>query len=319
MRKKGKVCGIGLGLCVLLSGMVYGSIVNAAEEAEYAFVIKPLSNQFWSDMQDGILEEAGRLGVKVDVYGANTEEDVEGQVTLMENVISKGYKAICVAPITSENLVQPIAEATKKGIYVVNIDEKVNLEALKGLEGAIYSFVASDNDQIGRLGGEYIAKQLGEAGGEVAVIAGKAGNPTGEARCNGAIAAMEEAGLEVVDVQPADYDRTKAYDVTTNYISKHPELKAIYCGNDTMALGAVEAAKKAGREDIIIVGTDGNEDAVTSIEAGELAATVAQDPGAVGARALQLMLEVVEKGEAIDIEAEPVSEAIPAYLIAKEE
>ena len=266
----------------------------AAEgKAEYAVVLKVLSSQFWQTMRDGIQAEADKMGIKVDIYAANTEDDVEGQVTLLENAISTGYKAIGVAPISDVNLNNAIADATSKGIKIVNIDEKVNMDALAELGGACTAYVATDNVAVGKLGAEYLIEQIGGAG-EVAIVEGKAGAVSGENRRDGAKAAFEAAGLTIVESQPADWDRTKAYDVATNYITAHPDLKAIYCCNDTMAMGVQEAVEASGK-DIKVCGTDGNDDAIQSVADGKLAATVAQDPAAVGAKGLQLMVDAVDR------------------------
>lgn len=134
----------------------------AAEgKAEYAVVLKVLSSQFWQTMRDGIQAEADKMGIKVDIYAANTEDDVEGQVTLLENAISTGYKAIGVAPISDVNLNNAIADATSKGIKIVDIDEKVNMDALAELGGACYAYVATDNVAVGKLGAEYLIEQIG--------------------------------------------------------------------------------------------------------------------------------------------------------------
>lgn len=284
--------------------------------AEYAVVFKVLSSQFWQTMKEGVETEAEKQGVKVDVYAANTEDDVEGQVTLLENAISKGYKAIAVAPISADNLNNAVADATSKGIYIVNIDEKINMEGLKALDGAVYSFVSTDNVAVGNLGAQYIVDQIGGKG-QVAIIEGKAGAASGEDRKQGATKAFSADGLELVESQPADWDRTKAYDLATNYINKYPDLKGIYCCNDTMAMGALEAVKNAGKN-ILVVGTDGNDDAIASVKAGELAATVAQDPSKIGARGMQMLIEAVEKGDPIDKDAEPLTEGIDAILIEKD-
>lgn len=290
---------------------------SAAEgKAEYAVVLKVLSSQFWQTMRDGIQAEADKMGIKVDIYAANTEDDVEGQVTLLENAISTGYKAIGVAPISDVNLNNAIADATSKGIKIVNIDEKVNMDALAELGGACTAYVATDNVAVGKLGAEYLIEQIGGAG-EVAIVEGKAGAVSGENRRDGAKAAFEAAGLTIVESQPADWDRTKAYDVATNYITAHPDLKAIYCCNDTMAMGVQEAVEASGK-DIKVCGTDGNDDAIQSVADGKLTATVAQDPAAVGAKGLQLMVEAVENDAAMEIGAEVPVYGIDAILITSE-
>lgn len=285
-------------------------------KAEYAVVLKVLSSQFWQTMRDGIQAEADKMGIKVDIYAANTEDDVEGQVTLLENAISTGYKAIGVAPISDVNLNNAIADATSKGIKIVDIDEKVNMDALAELGGACYAYVATDNVAVGKLGAEYLIEQIGGEG-EVAIVEGKAGAVSGENRRDGAKAAFEAAGLTIVESQPADWDRTKAYDVATNYITAHPDLKAIYCCNDTMAMGVQEAVEASGK-DIKVCGTDGNDDAIQSVADGKLTATVAQDPAAVGSKGLQLMVEAVEKDAAMEVGAEVPVYGIDAILITKD-
>lgn len=289
------------------------SVGTESGDAEYAVILKVLSSQFWQSMRDGIQAKADELGIKVDIYAANTEDDVEGQITLLENAISKGYKAIGVAPISNVNLNNAIADATEKGIKIVNIDEKVDMEALAELGGACTAYVATDNVGVGRMGAEYLIEQIGGEG-EVAIVEGKAGAVSGENRRDGAKAAFEEAGLTIVESQPADWDRTKAYDLATNYITAHPDLKAIYCCNDTMAMGVQEAVEASGK-DIKVCGTDGNDDAIQSVADGKLCATVAQDPAAVGAKGLELMVQAVEEDLPMEPGAEVPTTGIDAILI----
>lgn len=290
---------------------------TAAGEAEIAVVLKTLGNQYWQDVKAGVEAKAAELDIQVDIYAVNSEDDVEGQVSVMENCISKGYKAIAVAPLSTVNLNNTIAEATKQGIYVANIDERVDMEALKELGGAVCAVVATDNVAVGELAAGYIIEQLPD-GGQIALIEGKAGSAGGEARKEGATKAFAANDkIELVDSLPGDFDRTKAYDIATNYISKYPELKAIYCINDTMALGAQQAVSDSGR-DIMIVGTDGSDDAVASVQNGEMTATIAQDPQAIGARGVELLVQTIEEGAKIDVEAAPMEEKIDAKLIIKE-
>jgi D-allose transport system substrate-binding protein len=286
-------------------------------DAEYAIVLKTLGNPFWETMKQGIEAKAAELGVKVDIFAATSEDDVEGQLTILENAVSKGYKAIGVAPLSPTNLNNVIAQAMNDGIYIVNIDEKVDVEALKALGGNVMGFVTTNNVAVGKLAGDAICQNLPD-GGEVAIIEGKAGNASGLDRRNGAEEAFAaQSNITLVESQPADWDRTKAYDVATNYITKHPELKAIYCCNDTMAMGAIEAVKAAGAN-ILVYGTDGNDDAIASVMAGELAGTVAQDPANIGATAFEMLVNMVNNNTPIDMAADVPVEYVSAKLIVKE-
>lgn len=263
---------------------------------KYGVVLKTLSSEFWQSAQKGAEEKAAELGVEVEVLAANSEDDVEGQMSVFETMIQSGeYVGFAVAPLSDSNLVNTVVEANDKGYLVADIDERVNADNLAAAGGSLVSFVTTDNEYVGQIAGEFIASKLSE-GDEVAIIEGKAGATSGEKRKAGCQAAFEAAGLNIVDSQPADWDKTRAYDLATNLISKNENLKAIYCCNDTMAMGAQEAVQNSGK-DIIVVGTDGNSDAIDSVKAGNLTATVAQDPAGVAARSLELLVQAYRNGE----------------------
>ncbi|MGN1195667.1 MAG: D-allose transporter substrate-binding protein [Acutalibacteraceae bacterium] len=289
---------------------------TASGEAEYAVILKTLSNDFWATMKEGIEEEAAKQGIKVDIFAAQSEEDTEGQLRILENCLAKNYKAIGVAPLSPTNLINGIVQANQKGIYVMNIDEKIDMDSLKSAGGSVIAFATTDNVKVGEKGANFIIEKLTE-GGEVAIIEGKAGNASGEARKQGATAAFEAAeNIKLVGSQPADWDRQKALDTAASMIQQNPNLKAIYCCNDTMALGALQAVKNAGKlGEIIVVGTDGAAEALKSVEAGELSATVAQDSAEIGATSLRQMIEAVKNGAEIDPDATPDTIPVDSYIV----
>ncbi len=288
--------------------------------AEYAIILKTLSNDFWAKMKTGIEEEAKALGVKVDIFAAQSEDDTAGQLTIFENCLTKNYKAIGVAPLSPTNLINGIVQANQNGIYVMNIDEKIDIDTLRNAGGSVIAFATTDNEAVGKKGADFIITHLGENGGDVAIIEGKAGNASGESRKTGATKAFQGADkIKLVASQPADWDRQKALDTATSYIQMYPNLKAIYCCNDTMALGALQAvinADKLGK--IIVVGTDGSAEALESIKAGQLDATVAQDPAKIGATSLRQMVEAVKNKPAIDPNKEPQMIPVDSYIVTKE-
>ena len=295
-----------------------GTEQKAEGQAEVAIILKTLSNPFWVEMKEGIEKEAAAKGIKVDVYAVNSEEDMQEQLKLFENLLGKGYKAIGIAPLSPVNVIPAIVEANKKGIYVVNIDEKIDMEQLKKSGGSVLAFVTTDNVKVGAKGADFIISKLAD-GGEVAIIEGKSGNASGEFRRQGATEAFKaDSKFKLVASQPADWDRSKALDVAANLIQKYPNLKAIYACNDTMALGAVQAVANAGKTgQILVVGTDGAPEARTSIDEGKLNATVAQDPAMIGATSLKILIEAIKDKPQIspDIEAKEVP--VESNLISK--
>lgn len=290
---------------------------SATATPKYALVLKTLTSEFWQNMKSGAEAEAQAKGVQLDVYAGQSEDDVEGQVTLLQNAIGKGYQAIGVAPISPVNMNNAVAQATKAGIYIVNVDEKFDMDNLKSLGGAAQAFITTDNVNVGQMAGNYIVQTLGSGSLSVAIIEGKAGDQSGTDRKTGASQAFTNAGYNIVASQPADWDATKAYNLAQSYISKYPDLKAIYCANDTMAMGAEKAVEDAGAS-VMVVGTDGNSDAVDSVQAGNLGATVKQDSTAIGAKAVDIMIDLVTKAAAIDINAEPDVDYVPAVLVTKQ-
>lgn len=160
------------------SGAAMGLMLStsAFAAAEYAVVLKTLNNPFWVDMKKGIEDEAKTLGVSVDIFASPSEGDFQSQLQLFEDLSNKKYKGIAFAPLSSVNLVMPVSRAWQKGIYLVNLDEKIDMDNLKKAGGNVEGFVTTDNVAVGAKGAGFIIDKLGVQGGEVAIIEGKAGN-----------------------------------------------------------------------------------------------------------------------------------------------
>ena len=121
---------------------------------------------------------------------------------------------------------------------------------------------------------EWVSKQLGDKG-DVAIVIGMAKAFAARERTAGFKGWIKDnnSGLNVVAEQNADWDRQKAKELASTWIQQNPDLKAIFCNNDDMALGVVEAVEEA-KKDILVVGVDGIGEAYDSIRAGKLDATV---------------------------------------------
>lgn len=294
-----------------------GVTASSALAAEYAVILKTLNNPFWVEMKQGIESFAEKQGIEVDVYAAASEGDMQAQMRLFEDVTNRNYKGIAFAPLSANNLVFPAVKAYKKGIHLVNLDEKVDIAGLNASGAQVAGFVTTDNVAVGGTGAAFIVEKLGEQGGKVAIIEGKAGNASGEARRKGAQQVFEKAkNIELVASQPADWDRMRALDVATNMLQRNPDLAAIYCANDTMAMGAVQAVRNAGKQgQVLVVGTDGVPEARKLVAAGQMTATVAQDPAQIGMKGMQILVDAVNSGEMITVELAPKMSMVPAVLV----
>ncbi len=275
-----------------------GGEAKANGDISLYFILKTFSNPFHVAIADAIKDEAAKEGVEVFVDAMNSEDEATPQLDKLMTAVNSDYDGVGVGPISATNLVEGIAAASEKGLPVVDLDEPIDEAGLSSSGGFLAAFVTTDNKAVGAKAAEYIIEQVKD--GKVAIIEGKAGSAAGEDRKAGATEAFEAAtGVELVDSQPADWDRNRALDVATNILSQNPDLKAFYCCNDTMALGVQEAVENAGLAGkCIVVGTDGLEEAYTSIKEGKLAATVAQDAEQIGRTAFQKLLEAVKSGNA---------------------
>lgn len=310
-----KIVSLVLALCLIL-GL---ASVSLAEGEKYAVILKTTNSDFWRTMYDGVESYAKENNLNVDLYAAQSDTDYEGQLAILESCINSGeYAGIAIAPCNGVNLIAGVKQANDAGIVIWNIDEKFNPEEMAAQGAVCVGFDSSDNVSIGHMGGEYLASLL-EEGAEVAVIEGLAGNQSSEDRASGAKAAFEEAKMTLIGAKSCDWDRQIAMDTAATWIEQYPNLKAIYCCNDGMAMGAIQAVINAGKlGQIYVCGTDGDADAIASVAEGNLTGTVAQDSAQIGIMGLQGVMAAVADPAAYPASSEPVKTPVAAILVNAE-
>ena len=247
-------------------------------------VIITESNPFWVTVKEGYQATAKEFGITIDVLAAPQENSVTAQLDLFENMVAKGYDALVAHTITAQNLIPGLVKAAEKDIPVIS-DLRVDVAAARQAGAKPIAIGLVDFYEQGKLGAEHIVAQLSKkGGGKVAIIEGLPGAPQSEARRDGAKDAFKAAsGIDLVSIQPADWDRSKAYNVTTNLLQAHPDLKGIMCANDIMALAAMEAVEAAGKAgNVDIVGIDLIDQGKEAIREGRLAGSVAFSPFVIG-------------------------------------
>jgi len=268
-----------------------GSTGSTEKAIKIAVVLKAINSDYWKQVKAGA-EDAGKsLGVDVEVVGPNAETDIAGQASMMEDQIVKGVSALVVAPSQPSAALSTFDKADAAKIPVLLIDTDAKWDKKK-------SFLGTGNEAGGKVGGDFIAKSL-KPGDDIVMIRGALGDATHDERIKGATDAIKAAGLDVSAVQPADSDRAKAMSVMENLLQTHPNVKAVFCSNDEMALGAARALKAANKTDVVIVGFDGSPDAVNAILSGEITASVAQSAYSIGKQGVEAAVKVA-KGETID-------------------
>ena len=271
-----------------------------------ALVVKTLNNAFFVEMERGARAAADSLGIELLVQAPEREIDVEKQMQIVENLIQRGISVLALVPSGSREIVPAVVKANRAKIPVVIVDTRVDTSALRQAGGSTTTFIGSDNVSGGRMAGQFLVKKLG-ARGSVAVLEGVAGHETSDSRLRGFREALVSSpGISIASSQTANMERDQAFNVTQNMLQAHPDIDAIFAANDVMALGAVEAiaaAKKTGR--ITVVGFDAQDDARQAIRNGTMAATIAQNPRAMGRLAV-IAAHRLLKGEKIPAE-QPVA------------
>jgi ribose transport system substrate-binding protein len=261
---------------------------------DVALVVKALDSEWWQRVKAGA-EEAARAnpGVRLAVLAPEREINIDQQVGILEDQITRHAAVLAVAPAGVSEILPVLDKAKAAGIPVVILDTDINWPSK-------VAFVGADNRHAGRLAGEYIAKLLGGKG-KVAVIRGILGVATHEDRLAGFQQAIAAApGIQLVAVQPANSERALGMSVMENLLTTYPGLNAVFATNDQMALGAVEAIAARGLTGkISVVGVDATGEAIHAIEAGRLAGDVALHPEALGNKAVTAAIQAA-KGQPVD-------------------
>ncbi|MFN8590072.1 MAG: sugar ABC transporter substrate-binding protein [Thermomicrobiales bacterium] len=260
---------------------MYGP-VKGNKEYKLAFMQVFPDNPFWQALKEGVESRAAEDGVTVDVIPLPTNAGVSDQVAQMEDAVTKGYDGIILGTIDAAGIVPGIEAANAAGIPVIAVDT-----APAG--GELVSLVQTDNIAASKQAGEYLVEQLGGEG-KILNLQGDMANQTAQARNEGFHQAVDAAsGITVID-QSAHWKQEEGLSITENILTSDPDLKAIFAANDPPALGALQALKSAGRNDVIIVGFDAIPDAVEAVKNGEMKATLAQFPRVMGVVGVDLMV-----------------------------
>ena len=253
-----------------------------------------LTNPYWVGMKDAYIAAAEQYGVNIEVMSAPTEGDKQSQLETLNAMALKDYKAIVLSPIEPYNLLPGIIQCNKNGIPVINLGPGINVDSLKEMGGRLDGRLTVDFAQQGELAASDMVKRIGT--GKVAIIQGIPGAAQSEGRTAGAKKVFEATkGVELVSVQPANWDSTAAYNAASDIIQAHGDLKGIFCCNDVMALAASRALTDAGLKDkVLLYGVDGTEEAKTAIKEGRMDGTITYPSSAYAKAAVIMLLKLAQ-------------------------
>jgi erythritol transport system substrate-binding protein len=283
---------------------------EAAAPAEGAqlmcVIVPPVENPFFGAMSEIATAKAKELGYEV--LQLVHDDDANKQMELFESCIGRGAVAIILDNAGADATVAAVQAARDAGIPSFLVDREITQE------GVAVAQIVSNNYQGATIAAEYFAELMGEEG-QYVELTGRDTDTNAQIRSQGYHDVLDTyEGLEMVAQQTANWSQTEGYSVMETILQANPTIKGVISGNDTMALGAQAALLAAGRDDVIVVGFDGSDDAIQSIMNGELKATSLQ-PVAEMAQQAVIQADQYVKTDSTD---KPEKQSIDMVLLTAE-
>jgi ribose transport system substrate-binding protein len=221
----------------------------AADKPTIPIIVKDTTSAYWQIVFAGARAAAKDLNVNVPELGAQSESDINGEISILENAVAEKPAAVVIAPTEFKALGKPIDEAAKK-VPIIGVDSAADSKAFT-------SFLTTDNVQGGRIAADgmaaAIAAKYGKAEGDVALITHLPGVGSLEARNKGykEELAAKYPGLKLVADKVSDGNATTGLNIMTDLITANPNLRGVFADNLIQCQGASQAVAENKKGDTI--------------------------------------------------------------------
>lgn len=258
-----------------------------APKEKIAVIISTLNNPWFVVLGETARARATELGYDATIF--DSQNDTAKEAANFENVIASGYKAILFNPTDANGSIANVLKAKAAGIPVFCIDREIN-----STNAATAQMLSDSYSGCVKLG-QYFVKTVGKEG-EYAELLGIVGDNNTWNRSKGFHSVVNRyPGLKMVAQQSADFDRAKGLEVMESILQAHPNIKAVFCGNDAMAMGAYQALVTANKADQVkVFGFDGADDVVKLIAEGKIIATGMQFPKTMARQSAEFADEYIK-------------------------
>lgn len=267
-------------LCLPLIIGFYGcnqSSPSRESNKKVAIVVSTLNNPWFVFLAETAAAQVKALGYESKIFDSQNNTALETEH--FENALASGYNAILFNPTDADGSVANVKRAKDLGVPVFCMDREVNTT-----DGATAQ-ILSDNYSGCIALGKYFVQTLNKKGKYVELLGLVNDNNTWN-RSKGFHSVVDDyPGLQMVAQQSAEFDRNKAMEVLESILQAHPDIDAVFCGNDAMASGAYQALAAAGKNHVKVFGFDGADDVVEAIRTGKIEATAMQFPQLIAERA----------------------------------
>jgi ribose transport system substrate-binding protein len=265
-------------LCIvsLMSAAVLVAFASCGESRNtpkptIGIIISTLNNPWFVVLADSAKQRAQELGYEATVL--DSQNDTDKETNHFEALITQRCQAILFNPTDADASIANVRKAKAAGVPVFCIDREINDNE------AATSQILSDSYSGCVALGQYFIEVIGEEGQYVELL-GLVGDNNTWNRSKGFHSVVDRySGLKMVAQQSADFDRTKALEVMESVLQSNPQIDAVFCGNDAMAMGAYQALVASGKADQVkVFGFDGADDVVRLIAEKRIVATGMQFP-----------------------------------------
>jgi len=270
----------------------------AAPKQKIALVMKTLTNPFFLEVEKGARRAEGALDIELVVKTAAQETSIEQQMLIIDDLIKAGVNAIVITPGDSQRLIPVLKKAAAAGIKLVNIDNRIDPEALRLAGMAGIAFVGVDNEKAAHAAASLIASGV-RPGTQAAIIEGIRSAHNANERMLGAKRAFSEnKAVKLVASETAHWKIDEGYQVAKQLFARHPDITLLFAANDMMGLGALKYLQESRRSTVKVAAYDAMAEAVAEVKAGRLAVTVDQQAAEQGFQGVMLATRLI-KGDTV--------------------
>jgi ribose transport system substrate-binding protein len=268
-----------------------------AADCKVGVAMYTLSAPYFAAQVAAAVDEAKKAGCEVSQ--SDGQNDMNKQISDVEDMVSKGVNLLILNPRDPEGLVAAADAATKAGVKVVVMDSSINPKA------HVITQVRSSNDQNGYLVGQWLAKKMEGKPIKIILLSGSQGNEVGRDRRLGVFKGLIEGqlvneghgGFQVLGQGWGSWEQEGGLKAAEDQLQAHPDANVILGENDSMVLGAIKALEAAGKKDVLVLAAaDGQKEALALIKEGQYGATGLNDPDLVARTAVDIGVKAL-KGE----------------------
>src|SRR5580658_9898412 len=235
-----------VGVVAIAAGVAFGSPAAAQTKPTVPVIVKDMTSPYWQAVLAGARKAGQDLGVNVVELGAQSENDVSGQINILDTAVASNPAAIVIAPAQFAALREPIDEAAKK-VKIIGLESAADTKAMTSL-------LATDNVNAGRIAAEALASAItkthGDTEGNIVIITSMPGIAALEQRAKGfkEVLAAKYRALAVVAEKVADGKPSTALGIMEGLIANTADLRGVFVSDPimTQAVGQAVAEGKSG-------------------------------------------------------------------------